>query len=939
MRRQNKVYRLSFFLAGLFCFASVGAYAYQPPKYEIDARIDILKHTVSAKQRVTFTNNSDKPADALYFHIYPNRKYTRKERDFILRYAAYFKVNPFPEGFQSGDFILDSVSIQGRGLKHSIEGEDQTILRIDLEGPLGPGESIEIGLDYQVVIPHSYGRFGWHRNIISLLRWYPMLSVLDNQGWHNYPFYPYHQPYFSEAADYSVNLTLPRDQVVIHSGLLKAESVNSAGTKTISLASEQPLRDFGLSLSAEYKLVSEQVEGVKINSYYLAGDDFYARKAIESAKDLMGFYARNFTPYPYKEFNIAPVYLGYGGTQSSNLILIDTRAYHLPKFLVRYFDFLIAHETGHQWFYNLVGSDEYKEMVIDEGMNSYWTLRYLENKYGPEAQVMVLPRALQWLIPNFSFLRAQTDRYGFAAKNGLDGSPVISELSSFKEPSSIFSITYGKGSKIWDMLKSVMGEEKFKRFLQRYFQKYKFKNISLPEIQKLAEEEAQSDLGWFFQQWFKTTKKCDYAIKDVRDGKVLIENRGEIVMPLDIEIELEGGERLNYEWDGAGKEKEIVVDAKKIESVRLDPEKKILDLDRVNNNWRREVDIKPVPLYYPIYEIPVFLKDDAYSLVFGPQIGGSELGIKSSLQRPQDNILYLSNTYNFGEERFKNTLGFEQRHLGGGLLKWGIEAFDYNDIAGKDDQEGFKLYLRKELWPVSYGLQDENDHVSLYLLKNRDFKGAISSGGLEDIRNLYYRKEDEAIFGVNLKLGRYGPYPDLTRGWKFISTLESAGHFLGGENYFWRMSPEISRYFSVSPKENVAARIKLGLGYPADKGLFQLGGEKGLRGFTYKTINGSQAAMLNLEYRRDLIDNLDIRFLDNLISLDKIQGVGFFDIGKSWFGSFNDRSFKKDIGLGLRLHFNLGAFLEKFILRLDAAQPLNQPKNKRHYWFGMSHMF
>ena len=458
MRRQNKVYRLSFFLAGFLYFASGGAYAYQPPKYEIEARIDILKHTVSAKQKVTFTNNSDKPADALYFHIYPRRKYTQKEKDFILRYAAYFKVNPFPEGFQSGDLILKAVSGKGKGLTHSIEGEDQTILRVDLEGLLAPGESIEIGLDYQVVIPHSYGRFGWHKNIISLLRWYPMLSVLDNQGWHNYPFYPYHQPYFSEAADYSVKLTLPRDQVVIHSGLLKTESQNSDGTKTLSLESEHPLRDFGLSLSPEYKLESAEVEGVKINYYYLPGDDFYARKAIESAKDLMAFYAKEFTPYPYSEFNIAPVYLGYGGTQSSNLILIDTRAYHLPKFLVRYFDFLIAHETGHQWFYNLVGSDEYREMVIDEGINSYWILRYLENKYGEDAGVMVLPQALQWFIPNFSFLRAQTDRYGFAAKNGLDGSPVISDLSSFKEPSSIFSITYGKGSKIWDMLKSVMGD-------------------------------------------------------------------------------------------------------------------------------------------------------------------------------------------------------------------------------------------------------------------------------------------------------------------------------------------------------------------------------------------------------------------------------------------------------------------------------------------------
>ena len=322
----------------------------------------------------------------------------------------------------------------------------------------------------------------------------------------------------------------------------------------------------------------------------------------------------------------------------------------------------------------------------------------------------------------------------------------------------------------------------------------------------------------------------------------------------------------------------------------------------------------------------------------GPQIG-SDLGIKASLQKPQDSIFYFSSGYNFGEERIKNVLGFEQRHFGGKLLKWGIEAFDYNDASGNDDQNGFKLYLRKELWPASYGLMDENDHLSLYLLKSRDFKSALTSGGLEDIRNLYYRKEDEAIAGLNLKLGRYGTYPDPQEGWKFISTLENAGHFLGGDNSFWRFSPELTRYFNFNPQQKIATRLKLGLGYPDDKGLFQLGGENSLRGFAYKTINGSRALMFNAEYRQDLIDDLDIRFLDNIICLDKIQGVGFFDIGKSWFGSFNDRSFKKDAGLGLRLHFTLGSFLEKFILRLDAAQPLNQPKSKRHYWLGLGHSF
>ena len=935
-KKNNSLSFLSVFSI-IFVLCSV-CFAYEYPKYEIEARVDTAGHIIRAKQKVTLVNNSDKAVKEAYFHIYPNRKYTEKEKRFISRYAAYFKVNLFPEGFQSGSIKINSVSSSGQGLKYQIEGEDQTILKIELENEVAAGSSSVIELEYQVEIPHGYGRFGWNKNITSLLRWYPMLSVLDREGWHNYPFYPYHQPYFSEAAIYSVKLTVAKEQTLIHSGILKEEKQNPDGSKTIFLESELPLRDFGLALSPDYKVKSLEAGGIKINSYYFEGDDFYAQKAAECARDLMESYSQKLGPYPYKEFNIAPSFIAYGGTQSSNLILIDTRVYRLPKFLARYFDFLIAHETGHQWFYNLVGSDEYKEMVVDEGLNSYFILRYLEDKYGPDAKVMALPRALGWLIPNFSFRRAQTDRYSFTAENGLD-SPALNKLSSFQEPSSIFSITYGKGSKIWDMLNYVVGDEIFNKIMKRIFAEYRFRNISMRDIQALVKEESGQDLDWFFQEWFKTSKKCDYAVKEVKDNKVVVENRAEIRMPVELLVEFEDGTKQRLSWDGQGKEKEFLVEyPRKIKSVHLDPQKRLLDLDRVNNHWKRKIDLKPVPLYYPVYEIPVFLKDDAYSLVFGPQIG-SDLGIRSSLQKPQDNIFYLSSAYNFNEERVKNIFGFEQRHLAGKLLRWGIEAFDYEEIDGEDDQGGFKLYLRKELWPVSYGLLDENDHISLYLLKDRDSKSALTAGGLEDIRNLYYRQEDEAILGLNLKLGRYGPYPDPVTGWKFISTIENAGHFLGGDNYFWRLGPELTRYFILSHSQNLAARIKLGFGYPSDKGLFQLGGEKGLRGFAYKTINGSQAAMFNLEYRLDLADNLDLRFFDNLISLDKIQGAGFFDIGKSWFASFSERGFKKDAGLGLRLHFNLGSFLERFILRLDAAQAINQPKAKRHYWVGFSQAF
>ena len=68
------------------------------------------------------------------------------------------------------------------------------------------------------------------------------------------------------------------------------------------------------------------------------------KQALEIARDVMKFYSQRFGPYPYGEFSIAPVHLGYGGEQMSNMIFIDTRVFELPKILDRYFDFLISHE-------------------------------------------------------------------------------------------------------------------------------------------------------------------------------------------------------------------------------------------------------------------------------------------------------------------------------------------------------------------------------------------------------------------------------------------------------------------------------------------------------------------------------------------------------------------------------------------------------------------
>jgi len=229
---------VSFIMGIVFCTIT---YAWgELPRYEIKASFDPRQHTLEATQAVTFTNNSSKPVTNIYFHIYPHRTYSRDEISMLNRYAGYFKVTPYPEGFQPGGMDIKDVHSGSRRLSYIIEGADATILNVSLADELAPGESITIDMSYSVVIPHSYGRFGWHQNITVLTRWYPILSVLDDAGWHNYPYYIYHQPFFSDAAYYTLYMTVPHGQCVVSGGTPAEETPHEDGTKTVKFSSKIP---------------------------------------------------------------------------------------------------------------------------------------------------------------------------------------------------------------------------------------------------------------------------------------------------------------------------------------------------------------------------------------------------------------------------------------------------------------------------------------------------------------------------------------------------------------------------------------------------------------------------------------------------------------------------------------------------------------------------
>lgn len=921
---------------------SAAAWADEFPGYAIQAAVDPVKKEIAAVQTVTYTNLTPSPLNEIYFYIYPNREYSAEEKEFMLLYSAYFKVNPYPDGFEDGLMDIRSVKSHGKDFSYQIEGEDKTLLKVALPAPLGTGETVTLTLDFRVKIPHAYGRFGWHEDIIKLSRWYPVLCVLDENGWHLNPSYPFHRPFYSDAANYSVALTVPADQQVVHSGILKEEGT-SGSTKTLTINSTSPIREFTFAMSPRYKLLEETAGGIKFKSYYLPGDEFHAKAALKDAQDLFKFYTERFGTYPYPEFSIVPVHLGYGGEQMSNMVFIDTRVYKLPKFLMRYFDFLISHESGHQWFYNLVGMDEYSEMWLEEGVHSYFIAEYLDNKYGANAMVIDFPHWLkkwEWVFPELTFKRTRDVRYKIISRiKGFDHA-AVGKLSSFQEPSSIFSVTYGKGSRIVQMLRAQIGEEAFKKVFTRIFAEFRFKILDIDSFLKICEAESGKDLAKFFQDWLYTDKKLNFAVQGVKGNEIRLENLGEIVMPVDIEVTLKSGEKQMLEWDGANP-KETIAASGPVAKVAIDPDNDQLDIDRINNFWPRQIQLKPVPYYWPLYDISVFQPEDAYRVIAGPEIISNGIGVKASVQKVYDQIFYMGTGYEFGESLHTSRVGYELKNVMNRQTAVGFEIANRTDLdGGEEDLVTGKVYIRRELWPAKYSVTDINDHVSLYLIRNRGLDGSLTIDEREDSRNLSYLRRDEAIVGTNVHFGRAGPSPDPRQGFISDMILENSGHFLNATQYFTRGAVDISAYQPVTAQSHMAYRFKAGLGYPDDKNLFQLGGFDGLRGFDRKTVRGANALLSSVEYRFPLIRKMGVSLLDNLFGIEAVSGVVFADVGQSWFSSFPDSDLKKDAGAGLRVHMNIGSFFEKVILRADVAQAINEDgEDDPHFWFGINHAF
>lgn len=427
--------------------------------YHIEMDIaDNLSH-VNGSEEVRYTNTENEPLNEARFRLFPNILGGKMEVSNLL--------------------VNDAKATPRYDLQNSL-------MIVPIVAPIAPGESVVIRMDFSVEVPRTvelnYGVLAYDQDVLALAHAYPMISVFDDEGW-NAEIPPQEGDVtYADASFFIVKVTAPKGVTVVTSGR-RVGFTEAEQTQSVIVASG-PARDFYLAASPNYVETTINTDGVLIRSYTPADFGEGSQYLVETAARTIKIFSARYAPYPYTELDFVSTPTLALGIEYPGMIAITSWIYDKENdFANEYLEATVAHEVGHQWFYNLVGDDQLDDPWLDESLTQFITLQYFIDTYG--------------LAGSEGFKSSLEFRWDMIARETIPIGLPVEEYDG----ATYSGIVYGRGPLFFVALRDAMGESAFDAFLAEYAQTLTWK-ISTPEtLQSLAEKNCACDLDDIFNEW------------------------------------------------------------------------------------------------------------------------------------------------------------------------------------------------------------------------------------------------------------------------------------------------------------------------------------------------------------------------------------------------------------------------------------------------------
>jgi hypothetical protein len=596
--------------------------------YVLNATLNDKINEVTGSEVLTYTNNSPDKLSFLWMQLDQNLFRSDSRGSAIVPLAGsrnWGNGQKFDAGYKITSIKLlsqDKGKTTETDLKYLV---DDTRMQVYLPADVDAnGGQVKLKIDYSFISP-DYGsdRMGVlgtkqskNGKIFTMAQWYPRMYVYDDiNGWNPQP-YTGPGEFYLEYGDFDINITAPANHIVVCSGELQnpqdvytpeqlkrwAQAEQSEETVIIRSASEvtsmasrpsgkpeltwkfkiKNARDAAWGSSAAFIIDAAKMDlpsgrkTMAISAYPVEsnGKDAWSR-STEYVKKSVEYNSKKWFEYPYP--NATAVAGIVGGMEYPGIVFCGVGAGGSGLWGVN------DHEFGHTWFPMIVGSNERLYGWMDEGFNTF--INTLSTYY----------------FNNGEYRKARADMHIVGAqmtRPGLD--PVLTVPDNTKEPNT-GTLLYNKpGAGLTLLREQVLGAQRFDLAFRTYISRWAYKHPTPDDFFRTMENVSGENLNWFWRSWILNNWRLDQAIKEVKYVKddpkqgaiITIINNEKMPMPVIMEIKTVSGktERIKLPveiWERNTSWTFIYPSAEELQTVVIDPDHMMPDVDTDNNTWKK----------------------------------------------------------------------------------------------------------------------------------------------------------------------------------------------------------------------------------------------------------------------------------------------------------------------------------------------------------------
>ena len=595
-------------ISGIFIFCC-NLLTAQINSVKIKAILNAEKDELTIQQKTTFHNKTTTTLNEIYLHNWAN-SFSNKNSPLAKRFLEdYYKDFHFSKEKDRGRTIIHNLSVNYQSTYYHEVINHPDILKITLNTPLKPKDSVIISAYYTEKIPNgkftNYGKIstGYH------FRFWHLIPVVHQKGWQKMSNLNMDDLYM-DVANYNIEIQTPK-RYFGESNLYKYVTEKKDSKDFYFIGRSQ--KDVIISLDTVQKYKSFKTKNLEVKTDIIQRD-LDNRIASDIINKELNFIESYLGAYPNKQLFIDWHSVGKNGLHD---------IYGLPDWLkpfpenfkweMRFFKALTI-----KYINDVLLLNKRKDYWLTDGIETFLMMEYI-NKYYPDVTILG-KYSKWWLVRNYNIAKLkQNDKYPFvyqfSARKFYDQALNTSaeNLSNFNRKI-VSKYKAGLGFKY---LQDFVGDSILKSSFKEFYNKKRLKITDSKAFAKILQSKTAKDLRWFFGDYLQTDKKIDYKIQEVVKNKdsleITIKNKRDITAPVALYGVKDKKIKLKKWITGIDSTKTIKIANNGFDKLALNYEQLYPEYNSLDNFRRVNNSILNKPLQFRFYKD---VEDPYYNQIF-----------------------------------------------------------------------------------------------------------------------------------------------------------------------------------------------------------------------------------------------------------------------------------------------------------------------------------